>query len=421
MEAIHSKTLLDIENRVFSLPNLTTDTYDYQHLLHVTSNILTIANSNHLDASIAKTCALLHDHGRIISRVYGRPHAAEGARLAREWLNDYDIDPHIIDIICEAISYHNQKKEIHAPYCEILKNADSLAHKEESFELGRYEQLRAELALTPAFNFHLSTDVSPKKCLIKERQNLLKRLKQLKKAGMTPKQIHQYRIHTRRLRAMLWLNNLEHKSKKAKKLDMLLKNTFQEFEEPRQLRVLYKFLKSANATPLKKAVKKRLEIAVPNVTTLNKTIKKLSIIKCPVLKYSDSSISMVHKFYQTRLSNAWQRQDQIESLHRLRIAGKHLIYLEALGIIKIDQPSDLTWLKSLHKTIGQLNDIHENLLLLTSLAKRHHIKHRHLKNPQLADYVSSEIKELKREVRLLLFTANLRMPYDVFFSPDNKG
>jgi hypothetical protein len=60
---------------------------------------------------------------------------------------------------------------------------------------------------------------------------------------------------------------------------------------------------------------------------------------------------------------------EITSLHRLRVLCKKVMYLYEMGIIELSQPDFHDLLKSLHRNIGLLNDMVENIALLDELRK----------------------------------------------------
>lgn len=75
---------------------------------------------------LARTAALLHDYGKYkFNKV--KDHAALSASLAKEILPLYDYTEEETKYICDVISHHSDKREVHDRLSEDLKDADVLA------------------------------------------------------------------------------------------------------------------------------------------------------------------------------------------------------------------------------------------------------------------------------------------------------
>ena len=98
----------------------------YIHLYGVAQNCCLLAIKRKLNVELCTIMGLLHDiHTYKIG--YSKDHAMLGALEAENFLRDLEIfDDEEIEIIKTAISHHSDKKTIHDPYSELLKDADVL-------------------------------------------------------------------------------------------------------------------------------------------------------------------------------------------------------------------------------------------------------------------------------------------------------
>ena len=81
------------------------------------------------DSDLAAVAAALHDVGRSLLDVPGKPHAREGARKAKAMMKAQGgFSQREMETVIGAIQTHNRKgKTGHGPYNELLKDADLLA------------------------------------------------------------------------------------------------------------------------------------------------------------------------------------------------------------------------------------------------------------------------------------------------------
>jgi uncharacterized protein len=98
----------------------------YIHLYGVAQNCSLLAIKRKLNVELCTITGLLHDiHTYKIG--YSKDHALLGAVEAENFLRDLEIfNDEEIEIIKTAISHHSDKKTIHDPYSELLKDADVL-------------------------------------------------------------------------------------------------------------------------------------------------------------------------------------------------------------------------------------------------------------------------------------------------------
>ena len=125
------------------------------HMYGVARFCALLAMKRNMNVELAATCGMLHD---IYYMAGGSSdnHALKGAKQAEAILkamNAYSDDE--INIISTAIARHSDKKSVHQPYDELLKDADVMDHclynvdfpiaKREVF---RHNQLLSEFGIT---------------------------------------------------------------------------------------------------------------------------------------------------------------------------------------------------------------------------------------------------------------------------------
>jgi HD superfamily phosphodiesterase len=98
------------------------------HLYSVSTNCGLLALKRGLDIQLAQVAGMLHDVSTY-QRGDGTDHDRLSAEMARELLGELGCFQEAeIDAICQAIRHHRAKLEVHAPFDELLKDADVLAH-----------------------------------------------------------------------------------------------------------------------------------------------------------------------------------------------------------------------------------------------------------------------------------------------------
>jgi len=116
----------------------------YIHLYGVAQNCSLLAIKRKLNVELCTITGLLHDiHTYKIG--YSKDHALLGAVEAENFLRDLEIfNDEEIEIIKTAISHHSDKKTIHDPYSELLKDADVLQNSlyVTSFDLKHRKRLK---------------------------------------------------------------------------------------------------------------------------------------------------------------------------------------------------------------------------------------------------------------------------------------
>lgn len=116
----------------------------YVHLYGVAQNCSLLAIKRKLDVEIGTIIGLLHDI-YTYKFEYVKDHALLGATEAENLLRDLEMfSEEEIEIIRTAISHHSDKKMIHDPYSEMLKDADVLQNSlyNTSFEVKHRKRVK---------------------------------------------------------------------------------------------------------------------------------------------------------------------------------------------------------------------------------------------------------------------------------------
>lgn len=98
------------------------------HMYGVARFCTLLAMKRNLNVELATTCGMLHDIF-YMSGGTSDNHATKGAEQAETILKTMGLySDYEIKIITTAISRHSDKKQIHEPYDELLKDADVMDH-----------------------------------------------------------------------------------------------------------------------------------------------------------------------------------------------------------------------------------------------------------------------------------------------------
>ena len=128
----------------------------FSHLYCVSHFCTLLALRRKLNVELATTCGMLHDIANVKGSG-GDNHALKGAEEAEELLRALDLyNDEEIKIITTAISRHDNKKAIHDPYDELLKDADVMSgcfynhdFPVPKHRIDRYKNLLVELGCNP--------------------------------------------------------------------------------------------------------------------------------------------------------------------------------------------------------------------------------------------------------------------------------
>ncbi len=134
----------EIDTILLNRENINERPEGYIHLYGVAQNCSLLAIKRKLDIEISTIIGLLHDI-YTYKFEYVKDHALLGATEAENLLRDLELfSEEEIEIIRTAISHHSDKKMIHDPYSELLKDADVLQNSlyNTSFEVKHRKRLK---------------------------------------------------------------------------------------------------------------------------------------------------------------------------------------------------------------------------------------------------------------------------------------
>ena len=119
------------------------------HIYGVAQFCTLLAMKRNLNVELSTTCGMLHDIFYLFDGT-GDNHAAKGAEQAETILKAmrlYSDDE--IKIVTTAISRHCDKKHIHEPYDELLKDADVMDHclYNTAFPIAQWETERYKMSM----------------------------------------------------------------------------------------------------------------------------------------------------------------------------------------------------------------------------------------------------------------------------------
>ena len=110
------------------------------HIAWVVSGAKKLAKKLNADEEIVEIAALLHDYAGIINQNWVEVHEVEGARLAREILEQYDYPEDRVRQVAACILAHRGSQNVEKKTVEeqILASADAMAHIFNVHELLHY-------------------------------------------------------------------------------------------------------------------------------------------------------------------------------------------------------------------------------------------------------------------------------------------
>lgn len=109
-------------------PNDSLRASGYVHMFGVAQNCVLIAMKRGEDAELAAIAGYLHDISSYMEG-YSADHARKSAKISRKIMAETELFASgEIDQVCTAILFHSEKKAVHGPLDEILKDADVMQH-----------------------------------------------------------------------------------------------------------------------------------------------------------------------------------------------------------------------------------------------------------------------------------------------------
>jgi putative nucleotidyltransferase with HDIG domain len=382
---IKQKLILDFNHLVPIIND-----YDENHLKMVRAKSIELAKIRNLNTDLVEIIAIFHDIGRMKEDLDTFNHCESGANFLLSYYSTKPFDS--FNVMITAIREHSKKGKISTAYSEVLKDADNYAHSIEYTSLKPKEKIRLDYMNYPPINLVLVDNNLLFERIYFYNNYLLKLLKNFN--------VHETRITIRTLRSFIRLLDTTSDYLYFEKLDILLKSIFKSYEYSRKLSVfkheLYNYSSKKN---LNKALKRENNIIRKKISKFKPKLENM-INNFPPIIHIDISIVFERQLADYILSVNKVNLNDICLLHKLRIKGKRIKFLMENELVTYDS-RNLKVIQQLVKSIGDINDIEENLLLLNN--KNIKIKNSNKKKIKMK-LNKSKIqitKEIKKEVFIM--------------------
>lgn len=373
--------------------------YEVRHLNDVLKHMNNLSETRALDPYMCRLVALGHDIGRVRLGVEGKAHAKASAKWMKTFLKGTALSGKERKQILKAIAKHNQKHKIHSPLAEAIKDADTLAHEDENLltEQGIYEQYRM-LAMNsgePAI-WSEETDkwqIQLEALLADLKETIQSQTLMMEEPALW---VHRTRILARKLRSILWIlqqpevalgnTHLIKANRQLKRMGKLL-------SRPRLLYVVC--TKIGEHHSLYERFSVELEAMYEELRhsdTLKHIIDSITVALDQVNLEAIETYQLSHsvKVMMSDYLKACEGKGRfkLDKLHQLRIAGKRIVYLSDLELIRVEPAVLLNAVYALHKLIGRHRDLHEIDTLLNEKT------------------CSKPVKRLEQDIKAELFLIN---------------
>ena len=350
--------------------------FELSHRKHVADYSKKLAKSRYLDSNLALLIAYGHDLGRTKEGFIGKGHALAGSNFCSSLLkNETHLSNKKIKKVAKAISLHSKKKIIDDSYCELIKDADSLAHYKEGLiseddwaELYRVYASKIDsidIKVSPIDNWHEVW-----------KNNLESLLEDSDSQDIySPSWVHKKRIAIRQLKIInKYFIKLDKRNKEfLKSLNSLLNTYFHSLENPRKYFVLTEFVKSLNLDleelqlllegDLAESTQE-IEIILKDNDVYNKLAHLIEISTEKLYLPSDKIIKKYKldaiwtKDYKNLIDIIANSENESNyDFHDARIIGKKFKYLYDLNLIDFSSKHLYKSIADFHKASGDLHDI----------------------------------------------------------------
>lgn len=322
--------------------------FETTHLENVILHIMHLCKKRNLDEKLALAIALAHDLGRTHLKISGKKHAKAGSKLMKKLLRDSDFSDEEKMIICDAIEHHSEKNEIHNEYDELIKDADSLAHRDDGIltEDNPYEQSRITASGCELLEMTFAP-VSEWISVYKEHVELLKAsyMNTEKQSDHPEEWVHEIRTGTRKLRTILKLL--------APSEEMIQSKLNKWAHEMSEARFLY--VATVKSEQLSPKVNKKLNGLYKE---LGKKLDQRKIEKRVELLNVEFDHEKIVSDYLARYERIIMDVTP-KKMHKLRVKGKTFKYLTQMGLMELLPREMLEAVVKLHDLLGDYNDFLE--------------------------------------------------------------
>ena len=364
-QMVSSNIIQELEEHMMIIINQNADReYELAHYRNVCKYSSELARIRNLKEDRAMIAAILHDIGRLFPN-HAKNHAKASAVIASEILQERSLKEKLIDKICKTIKNHSNKILVDQPYDELLKDADSLAHRDEvGYEGLRWmEQIRCDYAYETCHNQRLFSIKLPEmNPLILEKVIELQEKLSLEQKEMFQKNnVHRIRILSNQLRTLCCVIESQNlgESDKLSDLHKIVQKIYRKTAKLRESQVYLgilpetldwmeerRFLKNLIKTEETKIYQKNRCKKLGDVSSL--------LIQNPELENVQWFVNQLILTIQKKMR--YLDSDDINYIHKIRIIGKKLLYLYEVGLLEMN-PNFLEVLQSLHGEIGTNHDL----------------------------------------------------------------
>ncbi len=322
--------------------------FETTHLENVILHSMHLCKNRNLDEKLVAAIAMGHDLGRTHLNVHGKKHAKAGSKLMKKLLKDSEFSDDEKAIICDAILHHNEKNKIHNEYDELIKDADSLAHRDDGIlkEDNKYEQYRIIASESESVEMTFAP-VSEWITAYREHVVMLREsyLNKEKRDNHPDEWVHEIRTGTRKLRTIL-----KFLAPTEKKIQKKLDKWALEMSEARFLHVA-----TLKADSLSPKVNKKLNGLYKELGSklsqkkIDKRIEQLNI------EFDHEKI----------ISDSLSRYERLimdvtpKNMHKLRVKGKSIKYLTQMELTELSPSELVDAVLRLHDLLGDYNDFLE--------------------------------------------------------------
>ena len=349
--------------------------FEVQHLKDVIKHMSQLATARNLDPYLCRFVALGHDLGRVRLGIEGKGHAKASAKWLKKFLKGSELSGKERKKIVKAVARHNQKHKIHSPLAEAIKDADTLAHYDEELLTvqGIYEQYRM-LAMTSGEVAIWAEETDKWQLQIEALMSDLSEMI-IQKSLMAEDPalwVHKTRILARELRSVLWVlqtPDVMPDNVYLNTADRQLKRIGKILSRPRLLHVVC--TKIGEHHSLYERFHEELMESYETLSHSAPLQEALNALTEAMSQFNLASVEtyQLHQAVQGMLSNYLKACEskhgfKLDKLHRLRIAGKRLVYLSDLELVKLEPAALINAVYALHKLIGKHRDLYEVEALL---------------------------------------------------------
>ena len=362
--------------------------FEIQHLNDVVHFAEYLSKIRGLNKKTAQLIAYGHDLGRTKENIFGKAHARVGAQIVREILaENTKMNAEEIDRICKAISKHSKKNKLHGQYAELIKDADALAHNCELLidEKNWVEQYR--VIASDILKFEVTC--APINQWFTTWQETLQKFCDEITVNCQPNEdwVHKQRIRIRQIKGMHWYFialNRENRNL-LKKIDSILNRYFKVLDAPRKYEVVIELMSSMKNSEVDfvnqlqfnfQQTTQKVQDVFSNTETSSKLMNLFQRAKVDLKFPTDQKVE------KTWRNEIWKNQlemyikeasfaigTDINTLHDIRIKGKWFKYLGDLDLLHFPVHVLSDFIRSFHKSIGDIHDIQDLQDLYKAYAK----------------------------------------------------